>query len=120
VLSLAKEHQFDSCQEELLVKHVYNRGQITYDPFSKQQGLDILSVKWKKILSESEWKIFQTTLKYFQREIYRAQFIATRRNKGVLKALPKAYNFLTCKPLQFKSIATVGKKMVFPYNYRQN
>jgi len=115
-LALAKEHQFDFCVDSLVTKRVHGTEQISFDPNHKQNALNLLEIKWRELLSEEDLRVFEDTLVFFQREIYKRNFLMARHNDGFLEAMRKAFFYLTYKKPTLREIAAVGKKMLLPYS----
>lgn len=114
-LGIAKEHQFDYCDDRLLLKHGHGIGQISVNPVTRQKGLAILEAKWRDILSDTEWAIFEKTLLGFKKEMRRKEFLVSRQSEGVVAAIPKAIRYLTFETPRLREIARVVKNMIFPY-----
>jgi len=114
-LSLARDLQFDYCEDALLLKHGHGVGQISVNPVTRQRGLDLLASKWRERLSPAEWKVFENTLVWFKKELYRKEFLVMRQKEGIVASIPKALRFLRYDKFRVRECARVLKSMAFPY-----
>ena len=114
-LGLAQSCQFDYCDDVLMVKHSHGTDQISRNPQTRRKGLNTLKKKWVPRLDSAQLAVFQVTLKQFEKELLRQEFLLIRRSAGVLKSLRNALKYINYCNFNLRDTALILRNLVFPY-----
>jgi len=114
-LRISKKFEFNYSDEYLIIKHEHLSDQISLNPITRKNGLNVLKSKFTNILDNSDMCIFQETAEIFEKRIIYSNVIVCRQKGEFANAFKNIVEFSGHSKSDIKSIFKLIFIFVFGY-----